>query len=311
MQSNTTNKERLNVSEPTRQLTCFVSSPVGTDLSGLLRIIENNNLHVLDPNRFAPGAVKIAEKLIDGIKRADLIIGVLNSESSNANVMYELGCATALEKRILIIVSDESEVPSDLQGLVKVKSSLDNREAIEFAIQQILNAPSPGIISRKTLSAKTKSLKQKVDLFFEELAELNQNYSPKKLEDLVRRILSESGVSVISQPKYENIMPDFAIWIDELEPYFGNPILVEIKGNLDASKAKYTLEQSLHYMSLSKARAVLVFAFSISPDTFNTVPKLPNVFFFDLRELLPSLREKSLGEVIRDRYNSIVHGRIG
>ena len=311
MQSNTTNKDRLNVSEQTKQLTCFVSSPVGTELSGLLKIIKKNNLHVLDPNKFAPGAVKIAEKLIDGIKRADLIIGVLNSESSNENVMYELGCATALEKRILVIVSDKSEVPRDLQGLVKVESSLDNREAIEFAIQQTLNAPSLDTISRKTLPAKTKPLGQKVDLLIKELEELNLNYSPKQLEYLVQKILEASGVSVISRQKYENVMPDFAVWIDELEPYFSNPILVEVKGRLDASRVKYTIGQSLHYMSLSKARAVLVFASSISSDTFNTVSELPNVFFFDLRELLPSLRDKSLGEVIRDRRNSIVHGRIG
>lgn len=310
MQPSTSNQEKSNIAEPTEYLNCFVSSPVGTDLSSLLSIIEENNIHVLNPNEFAPGAVQITEKLIDGIERADLIVGVLGSRNSDANVMYELGYATALEKRILIIADDESEIPSDIQGLVRIKSSLDNKEAIEFALQQIIYAPIPEKKARKVLPAKTKPLKQKSDLFLEELSKLSLACSERKVEDLVREILAASGVTIISEQKYKDIRPDFAVWIDELEPYFGNPILIEVKGSLDPSKAKYALEQSLHYMSLSKVRAVLIFSQNLPLEVIQEIPKSPFVYFFDLHQLIQSLREQSLGEIIRNRRNSIVHGRI-
>jgi hypothetical protein len=50
-----------------RQLRCFVSAPAGTDLSQLLEALKENDIQVLDPARFFPGAVKITDKIIDGI----------------------------------------------------------------------------------------------------------------------------------------------------------------------------------------------------------------------------------------------------
>lgn len=67
----------------TRQLRCFLSAPAGTDLSGLLEALQENDIHLLDPARFAPGAVKITDKIIDGINRSDLVIGILGTATSS------------------------------------------------------------------------------------------------------------------------------------------------------------------------------------------------------------------------------------
>ncbi len=142
----------------TRQLRCFLSVPAGTDLSGLLEALQENDIHLLDPARFAPGTVKITDKIIDGINRSDLVIGILGTATSSANVLFELGCASALGKQVLVIVPEGYEIPSDIKDLLYIRTNPNNREAISFAIEQILNAPRQEKTSNERLLDKTKPL---------------------------------------------------------------------------------------------------------------------------------------------------------
>ncbi len=308
MQLNLTQQKDIDISKPGKEIKCFVSAPLGTDLSNLVSILEENGIEVLDSSQFALGAAQITDRIIDAINSSDLFIGILNSANLNANVFYELGSATAFNKRILVIVPDEYEIPSDLDGLVSIKSDLSNREAINFALEQILNAPKSDKRVKKDLPGKTIPLGKEADIFLKELADLEKTKFEREIEKLVRLMLESSGISIISESKYKDNRSDFAVWVNELEPYFGNPILVEVKKQMTNSMVKYTIEQSRHYMSLSKVRAVMVFSLSIPADVAANIPKLPNIFFFDLSQLLDILRDKSLGEVIRDRRNSLVHG---
>ncbi|HEY9601402.1 MAG TPA: nucleoside 2-deoxyribosyltransferase, partial [Allocoleopsis sp.] len=141
-----------------RQLRGFVSAPAGTDLSQLLEALKENNIHILDPARFAPGAVKITDKIIDGISNADLVIAVLGTASSSGNVLFELGCASALGKKTLVIVPEAYEIPSDIKDLVYIRTSPNNREAINFALEQIISAPEHETNQRSRLVDKTKPL---------------------------------------------------------------------------------------------------------------------------------------------------------
>jgi hypothetical protein len=116
-------------------------------------------------------------------------------------------------------------------------------------------------------------------------------------------MLEASGVETRREPKYQNFYPDFAVWIDELEPYFGNPILIEVKRQIHTDRqAKYVVEQVLHYISLSNVRAVIVFAAQISSEAMKVASSYPNLYFFDLHE--------SLGQIIRNERNARFHGRL-
>lgn len=141
MQHNATHLGDLAVTTQVKQLRGFVSAPAGTDLSQLLEALEENNIHILDPARFAPGAVKITDKIIDGISNADLVIAVLGTATSSGNVLFELGCASALDKKTLVIIPEGYEIPSDIKDLVYIRTTPNNREAITFALEQIINAP--------------------------------------------------------------------------------------------------------------------------------------------------------------------------
>jgi hypothetical protein len=311
MQHNATHLGDLAVTTQVKQLRGFVSAPAGTDLSQLLEALKENNIHILDPARFAPGAVKITDKIIDGISNADLVIAVLGTATSSGNVLFELGCASALGKKTLVIIPEGYEIPSDIKDLVYIRTPPNNLEAINFALEQVIHAPEPETNQKARLLDKTKPLGGLADDLLKQLDSLVETSSEQNVEYIVREMLEASGVETRTQPKYQKFYPDFAVWIDELEPYFGNPILIEVKRQIDTDRqAEHVVEKVLHYMSLSDVRAVIIFATQISSEAMKVASSYPNLYFFALPDFLKRLRKESLGQIIRNERNARVHGRI-
>lgn len=78
----------------------------------------------------------ILEKIIDSIKKSDLLIA--DCSGRNPNVFYELGIAHAMNKKVILITQDEiGEAPSDIRHLEFIPYSLDKH--IEF-LHKIDNA---------------------------------------------------------------------------------------------------------------------------------------------------------------------------
>jgi hypothetical protein len=300
------------VTTQVKQLSSFVSAPAGTDISQLLEILKENHIQILDPAQFSPGAVKITDKIIDGIRHADLVIAVLGAANLSGNVLFEIGCASALGKKVLIIIPEWSEIPSDIKDFVYIRTTPGNREAVNFALEQILNAPDQDTTNRPQLLDKSKPLGTLADDLLDRLQDSIETVSEKNVEDVVREMLEASGIQARVDQKYSSAHPDVVVWIDELEPYLGNPILIEIKSFIDTvSQAKYITDQLLRYMAISNVKNVIIFATHLSSEAMEFVASFPNLYFFDICEFLKQLRQESLGQVIRKERNARVHGRIG
>ena len=320
-------RENITVITQTPQLKSFVSAPAGTDLSELLKTLDENNIRILDPNGFAPGAIKMTDKIIDGLNHADLMVAVLGTANSSGNVLFELGCASALGKKSLVIVPEDYEIPSDIRSLVHIRTTPNNREAINFALEQILNAPE-SVDNQQTdltdLSEKSKPLGTVANNLLKQFYALSNNPIEREIIALVTEILRASGLSFKSDQRYpstenirtenirtENIRPDLVVWIDELEPYFGNPILIEVKKQIISSKdAKATIQQVLNYLSVSHLKLVIVLATEISPSALEIIASEPDLYFFELPQILARLQNESFSQIIVKERNARVHGRL-
>jgi hypothetical protein len=77
--------------------------------------IEKTGLHAVraDAEIFATG--KIIDQVWRGINAAKVLVAELTTR--NANVFYELGLAHALNKPVVLVSSNESDVPFDLQHI--------------------------------------------------------------------------------------------------------------------------------------------------------------------------------------------------
>jgi hypothetical protein len=99
---------------------CFVVQPFGAPFGGyydsLFRpAIENAGLRPVRADAEIFGAGKIMDQVWRGIRSAEVLVAELTTR--NPNVYYELGLAHALGKPVVLISSEEGDVPFDLRHI--------------------------------------------------------------------------------------------------------------------------------------------------------------------------------------------------
>ncbi len=100
--------------------TCFVMMPFATPIGDYYKkiyepAIEKAGLIPIRADNEIFGVGKIIDQIWNGINSAKVLIGELTGR--NANVFYELGIAHALKKPVVLISSNENDVPFDLQHI--------------------------------------------------------------------------------------------------------------------------------------------------------------------------------------------------
>lgn len=108
---------RVHVAEGT---TCFVMQPFGGPLGTYYELIFKPAIRQAgltpvraDDDIFATG--KIMDQVWRGIRQATVLVAELTSK--NPNVFYELGLAHALEKPVILVSSNQEDVPFDLRHI--------------------------------------------------------------------------------------------------------------------------------------------------------------------------------------------------
>lgn len=291
--------------------TCFISAPAGAPLSVLRAALESRGLSVLVPKDLSAGS-DWASEIQKQISRADIVIGVLTAERQSPWVLFELGQASALGRRIVLITSPKSDpIPFALHQVLVLRIDLDNQEAIGFALDQVLSAPD--LQPKKSPTWKRKpfaGLGPKTDelLTAFDLALASSDF--RSLEQIVADALRLSGADVVVPSPSRDIGADFAVWSDVLEPFVGNPLLVEVKARiLSRSDASRALKQLRSYLGASGSRwALLLYGEGAAPESKAWSDCPPNILALPLRSLLEALRTQAFPEVVRDLRNRRVHG---
>lgn len=100
--------------------TCFVMQPFAGTLGGYYETIfkpaiEQAGLTAVRADAEIFGTGKIMDQIWRGIRAATVLIAELTTK--NANVFYELGLAHALEKPVILVSSNQDDVPFDLRHI--------------------------------------------------------------------------------------------------------------------------------------------------------------------------------------------------
>lgn len=289
--------------------TCFISAPRGVSLDVLRESLVAHGIRLLIPEELSTGADWASETKRQ-LVQADLVIGILSTARQSAWVLFELGQASALGRRILLIASPKSElVPYSLQRLLVLRTDPNNREAIDFALDQLLSAPpeSPSEEHRKPF--KSAGLGTQVDTLIARLDQLLQTGNAQGLEELVSDALQGSGIDVVVESPQRDRGVDLAVWSDVLEPFVGNPLLIEIKRRIhDKKTATSALAQLGLYLGESGTRWALLLYGEGPPPGDRLWSRCPqNILLMPIRSLLEELRTQSFPEIVRDLRNRRVH----
>lgn len=139
--------------------TCFVMMPFADPLDSYYEkvykpAIEKAGLTPIRADNEIFGTGKIIDQIWSGINSAKVLIAELTSR--NANVFYELGLAHALQKPVVLISSNEEDVPFDLHHIrviyYDVTDPFWGTKLIEKVAENVLSAiknPDEAIFKRK------------------------------------------------------------------------------------------------------------------------------------------------------------------
>ena len=280
--------------------------PAGIPTDALREILKERNVTIVAPENLRAGA-SWAEQLLEVLERVDFVIGLLPTVPPSASVMFDLGHASALGKRIVLFATPGSErLPATMADILTIRADLDNREALGFAIDQLLNAPEVSKQRNTKRSKRPRALGSLVDDFVQRLTALQ---SELELEDLVHDILRASGVDAVVQPRFKSgRRPDFAMWSDALASYVGNPLIAEVKRSLTMSQSGELLRRVQAYVDEAGSLwGLLVYADGPSPGSLDQTAT-PRVLAVKLSELLDQMRTYSFIDVVRMLRNERVHG---
>ena len=125
---------------------CFVMMPFGSPIgdyyfSVYKPAIEKANLNPVRADNEIFGAGKIMDQVWSGINAAKVLVAELTTK--NPNVFYELGIAHALRKPVVLVSSNEDDVPFDLKHIRVIYYNKND----PFWGQKLLNKVAENIIS--------------------------------------------------------------------------------------------------------------------------------------------------------------------
>jgi hypothetical protein len=290
--------------------TCFVSAPSGISLEALRESLLAHDIRPLIPQELSAGT-DWASELQRQLVQADLVIGILPTGRQSHWVLFELGQAWALGRRILLIAPPGSEpVPSTLQRLLVLSIAPDNRQAIDFALDQLLSAPpEPPAKEGKRKPFESLGLGPQTNVFLTRLEQSLHSGLGQEFEKTISDAIRGSGTDVVVESPEKERGADLAVWSDVLEPFVGNPLLVEVKLKIQTKATAATIFKQLSsYMGAANTRwALLLYGDGPPPDAplWKVCP--PNVLLMPARSLLEGLRTRTFPEIVRDLRNRRVH----
>lgn len=289
---------------------CYISSPVGTDLSYLRSALTLRGIEVVMPEDLYPG-VDWSEWISRKIGNVDLVIGVLTFERRSQWVLFELGQAAALGRQIVLITPPKlASVPSHLKRFLVVRAGPKDRDAIEFALDQILAAPERPITSPPTITPSRPALGADADPIMRNLRSAMEANDSRGVERVVAQALRESGADIVSEATNSELGADMAVWSDALQPFVGNPLLIEVKRRFQSSNELRRAAKQLFSAVSSRGGSWGLLLYGESRQDLTVAPKAlpPTVLICSIGNLIEQLRTHSFAEVIRDLRNRRVHG---
>lgn len=267
-------------------------------------------INVVVPDDLYPGA-NWSEWISRKISDVDLVIGVLTSERRSQWVLFELGQAAAFGRQIVLIAPPKlAMVPSHLKRFLVIRTTLKNRDAIDFALDQLLASPERPPKRKPPVASSPPKLGADADPIIARLTVAIETKDYREVEKTVAEALRDSGVEIVSEASNPDLGADIAVWSDALQPFVGNPLLIEVKSRFHGPDELRRAANQLSEAVASRGAIWGLLLYGEGPQNFASSQKgvPPTILVYSIVDLIEQLRTRSFAEVIRDLRNQRVHG---
>ncbi|KJC64653.1 toll/interleukin-1 receptor domain-containing protein [Agreia bicolorata] len=273
----------------------FISSGSRLDTRSLVEDLQRLGHEPFVLSEVVELGTQFAAAIRGAIESADAVIvllGKLQRESS----LFEAGIATALGIPMVVIVLDDSIVPSSLSDRPIIRSFDSNlvRDALHAATYKI---------NQRDFGSMEVSLGSTVD----QLATVVRFGSEAESLSAIAEAIERSGAIVVSRKEPRGF--DLAIWSDDLSSFGANPLFVEFV----RSVTPQTLERVATLLGESPTSnlAIVIYREESSSRLLaeDAAGRGYPVIFVSALELLERMRAKSFALVVRDLRNESFHGK--
>ena len=283
-------------------------APYGADLSVLTPVLEEEGLTAVLTQDLGAG-VQLADADLNGF---DSAVAILPDEQIGAGVpavFVEVGIAVAKRLPLLVVVPMAQKLPAALGTLQYVKTSLDNREALQLHVglfaRSLRAQPTP---ERSKASPEGSPLSAAAAAEFRE--RLRGIRALHKREDnlvrLVADLLRAGGAQVEQGRRLQGSghEVDAAAVVPGEEQSLGL-VIVEVKSFLRRGRLQYTENQLQSYVLESGGGlGLLVYD---GDDAYEPRRTIPLILSFSVTQLIDALESASLARILLRARNEAVH----
>jgi hypothetical protein len=293
--------------EPTAPI-AFITSPATADTSVIREALRHRGYTPLQLDEIPAAGRSILALLRESIARADLVVAVIGDEAASSSVFLEIGFAQAMDKRILAL-APLGDSPR-FEGIAYLRAEPTNREAVEFGLDRVLEAPKEGPHVEEA-AERTRPIGDLADELLAEYWKARGELG--ELDSMVWsviRALETSGLRARStsvQPEI-GMEVEFAVWVDDLDPWMENPLLVVIRRELNDEKNLSQVASRLSHSSLPKASWGLILCGKLGIEPVQA-RATPNVFAVSLEEFLEALRVEGFGAYLSRLRIERIHAK--
>ena len=295
----------MNVVDKPRKKRVFIASSQA-DVAEVRKAIQELDLDPVTLEQTATPGTTWVDSLNRCVNDADMVIGIMGDRRKDANIFFELGVASALNKPTLLFIAPD--YPSDRippSGMPYLRMDLRNEDAVMFGLKQALSLSPRDRIRQSAEGFTTLPIGPVADQL---LAKLGQT-SPSEFEDLIYDAIKASGAPTIARgSEAEDRGIDFAVWSSDLAPTITSPLLIECRSSLrhqsDINEAIGRMFRALEAIPNGCGIVLYKEAGALSKAAPRSLP----VFFVAAEEFINGLRDTGLAEYIRKLRNTASHG---
>lgn len=290
------------------KLKCYISAPAGFDLNKLESILQKQDIDYHNFYDFSIGS-SFSDLIRRKIRESDFVIAVLSEE--NSNVVFEIGVAEGLRKPTFILVNKKIDTPFFISNKLYYQTNFEDFSLIELALSNFIvdiknkKKYAPIKENNDTLSI------DKTNNTLSEIRQLRRNPKEENILKVIKDTFSTIDIQNVSiNDSINDKGVDLIIRSENLKPYFGNPIFIEIiAGNITTERLINTEQRLLKYLQSSEAKAGLILYLDKNDKRFVIHKQTtPLILFFDVEDFINGIASEGFDRLLINTRNEVVHG---
>jgi hypothetical protein len=287
----------------------FLSYDFNDNISEITSLLTRQGVDIFDSRNDIQYGTSFQKAIKNAVSECDFLLLIYSTE--NPNIAFEAGIAVSSNKPIFSIISEKKNYPDFLFDSTYVHAKPNEIEKIEFNFKIFLDKikPKKSSVVKKHMYYGGGEPNHYTDIY-KKYIDINVK-SEKNYELLFKDIFEIYKLSVI-QNKFDNnsnFYTDFCIWSDKLSNVIGNPILIEVKKEINTKSLESIIENISKLISNNSAESCLIFYDTLKGIDKKNLPNTSRYLFIQIADFISKLNDGDFNDSIRKIRNEIVHNQ--